>query len=439
MATAVSGTFAGSVAAADPDTVRDRFLLSNHGCGRATGYAEANKIVTHDGQTHVAWLDSPAEGFRVRVRTLDRGTGQLSPTYSIGEAHDNHGGPALTIDGEGFLHVVYFPHHDAMRYRKSKRPGDASEWEPEVAFGERLTYPTLVCGKDNTLYLTARRSFRGRPWQVELWKRPADGQWQRGLAILASRHTGYAHFQESLAWGPDHRTLHLCCRFHEKTDGQGYGRLQTVAYLSSSDAGESWQRSDGAKVSLPATAESAEALETGGVDRDIITRAGALAVSPDGWPQLVYSVEHNGRSRLLVARPMGDGRWRRTDLTQFLPSSWSAWNLMAPAGVTFTAAGEMIVTAQIQRPLSGESAWGNRTNEVLAFRSRDDGAHFSCSLVSVLNEQRSHWLPNIERPTGHNVVGESPAVIYTGGGPGTKNTELLSNDVLFATLQANDT
>lgn len=69
-----------------------RFLLSEQGCGRATGYAEANKIVTFGDHTHVAWLDSPAEGFRVRVRTLNRTTGEWSPTSTIGEGYDNHGG-----------------------------------------------------------------------------------------------------------------------------------------------------------------------------------------------------------------------------------------------------------------------------------------------------------------------------------------------------------
>ena len=103
------------------------FLLSERGCGRASAYSEANKIVTSGDRTHVAWLDSPPEGFRVRVRTLNRWTGDWSPTATVGEAYDNHGGPALTIDSSGFLHIVYYPHHHAMRYRKSKRPNDASE------------------------------------------------------------------------------------------------------------------------------------------------------------------------------------------------------------------------------------------------------------------------------------------------------------------------
>ncbi|MDP7050839.1 MAG: hypothetical protein QF600_02855, partial [Verrucomicrobiota bacterium] len=84
-------------------------LLSKQGCGRASGYAEANKIITAKGKTHVAWIDSPPEGFRVRVATLNQKTGKWSPTYTVGQAKDNHGGPALTMDSKGYLHIAYFP------------------------------------------------------------------------------------------------------------------------------------------------------------------------------------------------------------------------------------------------------------------------------------------------------------------------------------------
>ena len=58
-------------------------LLSEHGCGRATAYGDCNKIITLQDKTHVAWLDSIAEGFRVRARTLDRKTNEWSPTYTV--------------------------------------------------------------------------------------------------------------------------------------------------------------------------------------------------------------------------------------------------------------------------------------------------------------------------------------------------------------------
>ena len=61
-------------------------VLSAHGCGRATAYLQESKIVTLGGRAHVAWLDSVAHGFRVRVRTLERGSGAWSETHTIGEA-----------------------------------------------------------------------------------------------------------------------------------------------------------------------------------------------------------------------------------------------------------------------------------------------------------------------------------------------------------------
>ena len=409
------------------------FLLSRRGCGRATGYAESNKIVTWRRRTHVAWLDSPPEGFRVRVRSCDRHIGEWSPTVTVGDAFDNHGGPALTVDSKGHLHIVYFPHHHPMCYRRSRRPGDSSEWEKEVRFGERLTYPTLVCGPDDRLFLSARRSYPDRPWEVELWEGPPGARWQRRRALLRSRHPGYSHFQESLTWGPDHRTLHLFCRFHERSDSQAYGRLQTVAYLVSPDAGRTWTRSDGTPVSLPATPDSAEVLARGGVDHNRLLRAGALSVDPGGRPCVVYSNEEGGRSRLILARPNGDGSWDRTDLSQFLPVDLQGRLLLAPAGVTFTSGGEMVVSAQIEPPVDGASTWGGPGNEVVAFRSRDGGRSFTFSPISRPDGRRAHWLPNIERATGHNQVPEEPGLLYTGGGPGAKNTDLLSNHVFFVT------
>ena len=222
-------------------------LLSQHGSGRASAYAEANKIVTFQHKTHVAWLDSVTDGFCVRIRTLDRQSNQWSRMYTIGAAYDNHGGPALTVDDRGFLHVVYYPHHP-FRYRKSKRPNDASEWEEEIDFDEELTYPTLVCGPSDTLYLTARHRRKNQPWSVEQWTKRVGEDWQGPLRILRSSARGYSHFQEALAWSPDHQSLHLSCRLHADR-----GTCETVAYMCSGDFGKTWHRRDGSVIELPAS------------------------------------------------------------------------------------------------------------------------------------------------------------------------------------------
>lgn len=420
-----------SPAFGDSEPQEDLHLLSTQGCGRATGYAEANRIITLDGKTHVAWLDSPPEGFRVRIATLDRDSGQWSPTYTVGEAKDNHGGPALTIDSEGFLHMTYFTHHDPFRYRRSKRPNDASEWEQEVQFGERLTYPTLICGPDDTLYFSARRSFSDRPWIVELWEKKPGSDWNRVGPILSSRHKGYAHFQESLAWGPDHRTLHLCCRFHENSDKNSYGRLQTVAYMKSDDLGRTWRRSDDSKITGPITVDNIEVLEKGGEDFERGLRAGCLAVSPAGLPHLLYSVVAKPRGQSWLATPDGSGQWNRIRLNDHLPTEWKAFNLIMAGGLAFDQAGRLHGAAQLQTGEQNEKRWGDPSNEVVAFTvDHDDRIEFRA--ISEFDAGTTHWLPSIERPTGHNQVAPRPSCLFTAGPAGSKNTDLLSNRVYFS-------
>ena len=408
-----------------------RSLLSEQGCGRATGYAEAPKIVTLRNRTHVAWLDSPPEGFRARVRTLDRRSGEWSETYTLGEAHDNHGGPAITIDSQGFLHVVYGPHHHPFRYRRSKGPNDASAWETEVEFGERCTYPTLVCGSDDTLYLTCRRSFSDRPWQVELWTKPPGKPWSGPVTVAKARYPGYAHFQESLSWGPEHRRIHLCCRFHEKTDDQAYGRLQTVGYMRSDDSGKTWHRLDGTRIEAPATAETVDVLASGGVDVGRVLRAGAMAVNAQGIPHVVYSVQEEGRGRSFLAKPSDNGTWTHTELNRHLPKEWVDWNLVMPGGLAFNDSGQLFVAATVQDPKKEEQGWGHPSSEVVELAPANGQRELSFRRVSRADPERAHWLPNIERHTGHNEVPDRPGLIYTSGPSGEENTELLSNKVYW--------
>lgn len=406
-------------------------LLSTQGCGRATGYAEANRIISHHGKTHVAWLDSPPQGFCVRIATLDHQSGQWSPTYTVGEAKDNHGGPALTIDSQGHLHIAHFPHHDPFRYRRSKRPNDASEWEDEVQFGERLTYPTLICGPDDKLYFSARRSFGDRPWIVELWEKKPNRNWNRVGPILSSRHKGYAHFQESLAWGPDHQTIHLCCRFHEKSDKESYGRLQTVAYMKSDDFGRTWRRSDGSPIKGPITPDNVEVLDQGGEDFERGLRTGCLAVSPIGQPHLMYSVVTKLKGESWLATPDGSGQWKRTRLNDRLPDEWKSFNLIMAGGLAFDQSGRLHGTAQLQTGEQKEKIWGDPTNEIVAFTlDGDDDLQFRA--ISEFDASTSHWLPSIERPTGHNHVAERPGILFTAGPAGNKNTDLINNRVYFS-------
>lgn len=405
-------------------------VLSNHGCGRATGYAEANKIVTVGDKTHVSWIDSveqPAAGFRVRIRTLDRKTGEWSPTYTVGEGYDNHGGPALTVDSKGYLHIAYYPHHHAMRYRKSAKPNDASAWDDEERFGERCTYPTLVCGPDDTLYLTCRQS-NDRNWLASLFTKQPGEPWRGPTPLLRSRVRGYSHFQEALAWGPKHGELHLSTRIHERANNS-----ETVGYMVSSDFGKTWRTSAGKKLELPVTADTIDRLATKKSDPNRL-RCGAVAVSPDGKPHVLYSsFGDNGDTRgdAIFATPDGKGGWRRRSLLPAMADAFPDHGVKMPGGLTFNQDGRLfiVLTTFKADPQHARQFWGSPSNEVVLLEARGDGDAFSPRLLSEPDENVAHWLPNMERPTGHNAVTGTPGVIFTDGGRGENNRQILANKV----------
>ena len=401
------------------------FVLSKNGCGRATGYSESNKIVTIGDRTHVAWLDSIPEGFRVCVRTLDRTTGNWSPTLRVGHGHDNHGGPALTVDSKGYLHLVYFPHHHPFHYRRSKRPNDTLAWtEPFVAFGKTCTYPTLMCGPDDTLILTCRESAKPN-WFVNMYTKRPDGEWEGPHHILRAMKTGYAHFQEALAWGPDHRTLHMSIRFYDGSQGH------TIGYLRSDDYGKTWKRSDGAFVELPATAETVTNIVHGRDRAKPNFRCGAIAVDSKNRPHILYSSEAEGTNLSYLAFLTDSGQWQIRTLKE-IQEAYPGWQSTMPGGLCISSDGTIHALVQIVKcdANDAEGMWAHPSTEIVRLTSRDNGQTFRITMVSQPNPDVSNWLPNIERPTGFNRV-DKPSFIYTGGQVGEGCSDILSNDVVW--------
>jgi hypothetical protein len=403
-------------------------ILSENGCGRATGYAEANKIVTLGNKTHVAWLDSESGGFRVRIRTLDHTSGTWSATYTIDEAFDNHGGPSLTVDSEGYLHIAYYPHHHPMRYRRSVRPNDASEWTPAVEVGANATYPTLVCGPDDTLYLTFRVSSKEDPWAVDLHtKSKGDGHWSGPTRILQADEGGYAHFMEALAWGPSGKTLHLATRIYGGEPRRGH----TVGYMKSNDGGVTWTKFDGTPLTLPATSISIDIIAQERENAGVGLRAGTIAVSPDDRPHVLFSSYDRMPMETWLATPDDTRQWKRTPLRATLPAEYKDWGVTMPGGMTFSENGRRYITLTMIRPdtLKDTNIWGHPSSEIVLIESGDAGRTFETRVLTTPNPTRPRWLPSLERQTGHNHVQAGPGLIYTDGVRGDNNQQILSNDV----------
>ena len=423
----------------------ERAVLSSEGSGRATAYTEQTKIITFGTKTHVVWLDAIEAGFRVRGRTLDRSTGLWSDVVTIGEAQDNHGGPSLTVDRGGFLHVVYYPHHQRIRYRQSLRPNDLSAWGPEIQFGEGLSYPSILCAPDDTLYLTARRGFfndEGKYLDThhlehELWVKRPGADWVRRSVLLRGRYPRYAQFATSLAWGPDGKTIHVSGRIYESNiDPKGKPRY-TMAYLTSPDRGETWTTADGARIELPATAETVDVLATDGGPLGVQLNSGPLAVDTAGLPHVLYTAKLNDKSRLYLATPAPGLGWTRRDLSPWLPESVRTWevNLGMGGGMSFSDSGRATIVAVVLNPPADEvgtaKEWGHPTTEVVRLWSDDGLKTFQAEVLAPTDTSEPHWLVNIERATGHNRVPHEPGILFTGGIPGGGLKDLMLGNRVY--------
>lgn len=435
---------AASLAGSEADPAA-RSILSREGSGRATAYADQTKVITIGAKTHVVWLDADETGFHVRGRTLYRDTGRWSEVVTIGEAQDNHGGPSLTVDSEDHLHVVYYPHHRPVRYRRSVRPNDLSEWSGETEFGEGLSYPMMICAPDDTLILTARRGYfdesgvyiDGQHMEQELWMKRPNGVWTRKSTLIRSRFPRYAQFATSLAWGPDRKTIHLSSRMYETgLDAQAQPRT-SVGYLVSADGGETWTSAKGRRISLPATAETMD-IVAGGSERDGRQfNVGPLAVSRAGLPHLVYTEKHEGRTTLYLATPAAGG-WARRNLMEAFPAQIRDWStdLGMGGGISFSDSGRMTVVTVVLNPSAEERGtlkeWGHPSTEVLRMWSDDNLITINTELLQPTNSREPHWLVNVERATGHNQVPLEPGIIFTAGVAGEGLHDLkLENRVLW--------
>jgi len=398
-----------------------RTVLSTNGSTRATGYEMSTKIITANGKVFVAWLDRVSD---TQVRTLDLKSGRWSETVLVGTGLDNHGGPAMTLDSGGYLYLVFGPHHGPFQFCRSRRPYDATEWDKLPEFGDHATYPSLVCGPDDTLHCT----YRGgpAPWRLMYQQRPAGGDWTAPRELVhPGVPDGYTQYGNSLAVGLD-GTLHLVFHVYDMHPAAG----KAAGYLRSRDGGSTWETAAGKSLELPATLSSPCFLEQ---DAGFDMRVGNVAVDAEGHPWL--TVSHGEAKPTSVTLWHHDGvKWIARPLLPEVAVTFPGKQMAWHGCLTFDGAGTLYVAAVREDPPGG---WGHPSQEVVLLTSRDRGVTFDVTQLSATDPAFPSWLPNLERPFGAKPLARPPGLLYTHGGPGAGVTEGAATEVVFVRLDAN--
>ena len=237
----------------------DPILISKKCIGISAHSGIVSSVVSRGTKVHVAWAEATdpevkVPGVPTFVATYDRETGQLGEPALVGYGpppNDVHNSPSITMDSQGYLHVLAGTHGRPFPYARSLKPNDAhSGWTKAELVGEglRQTYIGLVCGPDDTLHLVFRfwrsgvEPFPASSHGTLAYQRKRPGEpWEAPRVLIVAPFSEYSIFYHRLTIDRAGRLFlsydYWSTYWFYRTDHRGNRR----ALLMSPDGGESWK------------------------------------------------------------------------------------------------------------------------------------------------------------------------------------------------------
>jgi hypothetical protein len=426
---------------AEQQNIKHHHRLSREGSDRGTAYNMSRRIIRRDDALIVGWLDAPRDKglpSRVMIGVCDPETGRLRHSFQIGEAKDNHCGPALVMDNNGRIHAIVGGHHTPFLYRWSDQPEHSESWSAPDTLAGKSTYPALTIDKEGILYLAYREQdaieIEGeKRWQLWLRRKKPDHTWQEPVALATSPVPGYNHFMQSLTVGPE-GSLHLVFQFHYSDTGRsadGWGRA--VSYMTSKDGGNTWLQ-NGHLVETPLTIETLQPVcrvEKGEQGRGL--SKSNHVVDADGQPWFFCSLPGHKSGVMFHHEPDG---WHRIDLADALNGL-----LIGHGGSTSLSRDDQgnLWFSFFADPSGGPWGWGHPRMELFVAVFNKKGNRLALVNVTDHDPNAANWLPALEawdwiRPSLR--FGDGLWLMYTrgtnAGGIGGDNRNALRTEIFLA-------
>jgi hypothetical protein len=426
---------------AEQQNIKHHHRLSREGSDRGTAYNMSRRIIRRDDALIVGWLDAPRhKGLlsRVMIGICDPETGRLRHSFQIGEAKDNHCGPALVMDNNGRIHAIVGGHHTPFLYRWSDQPEHSESWSAPDTLSGKSTYPALTVDEKGTLYLAyreqnAKETEGEKRWQLWLRRKKPDHTWQEPVALATSPVPGYNHFMQSLTVGPE-GSLHLVFQFHYSDTGRsadGWGRA--VSYMTSKDGGNTWLQ-NGHLVETPLTIETLQPVcrvEKGEQGRGL--SKSNHVVDADGQPWFFCSLPGHKSGVMFHHEPDG---WHRIDLADALNGL-----LIGHGGSTSLSRDDQgnLWFSFFADPSGGPWGWGHPRMELFVAVFNKKGNRLALVNVTDHDPNAANWLPALEawdwtRPSQR--FGDGLWLMYTrgtnAGGIGGDNRNALRTEIFLA-------
>jgi len=214
-----------------------------------------NSLVTYKDTQFVAYYNAE-QNVVLGKRKLGTDIWQIQTTNYKGNAADAHNVISIMVDGEGYLHIAWDHHNNALNYCKSVEPGSlqlSGKMSMTGSFEQSITYPEFYTMPDGNLLFFYRNGASGKGNLVINKYNTKTKQWnQLQQNLIDGESLRNAYWQACVdAAG----TIHISWVWRETAD---VGSNHDICYAKSADGGNTWVTSTGKQYQLPVTAATAE-------------------------------------------------------------------------------------------------------------------------------------------------------------------------------------
>lgn len=214
-----------------------------------------NALTTHGNVQYAAYYDEDQFLVLAKRKSGTKKWMVLRTEYK-GDATDAHKSISIITDGDGYLHVAWGQHNNALNYAVAISPGSLTLGKKSFMLSvkeNKVSYPEFYNlsngdvlflyrdgGSGNGNLMLNRYDLRNKAW-VRVQDNMIDGQGKRN-----------AYWQMAL---DQKGTIHLSWVWRESPD---VASNHDMCYAKSANGGKTWQNSEGTNYTLPITASNAE-------------------------------------------------------------------------------------------------------------------------------------------------------------------------------------
>ncbi len=214
-----------------------------------------NSLVTHKGWQYIAYYD--ADGFlTLGKRKQGKDKWQIERSQYRGKVQDAHNVISIMLDGNGYIHVSFDHHGNALKYCRSVAPYSLKlgDLMPMTGNDEKdVTYPEFYYLKGGDLLFAYRSGASGRGNLVMNRYDAKSQKWTRLQDILIDGEKKRNAYWQLYVDGKG--TIHVSWVWRETWMVE---TNHDLCYAKSDDGGKTWKRSDGSLYQLPINKDNAE-------------------------------------------------------------------------------------------------------------------------------------------------------------------------------------